>query len=294
VDTAQRRKWESDRVCRIWHADVCHLWMRDEKGGTTKTFVHGILDDHSRYVVALRACEAETENDWLEVLVEALMRYPAPEVLYVDNGAAYRGDLLTLAGAELGIRVVHAKPYDPEARGKMERFWRTMRQRLWSTATPGPDLQSTNAALLAWLDADYHQRPHGGLMGVTPKERFKRGVRELVAPLTVQEIAHALVAERTAKVKKDATFSVDGTLYEVTGRHLAGKVLTLGVDPFTGKVLHAKQDGQPVVFAECDPKANARRGRASSPTDNDSKKAPKPRFDRISSLLAAARKVTDA
>ncbi len=109
-----RRRWEADRPCRIWHADVCHVWLREADGTAVKAYVHGFLDDHSRFVPGLDARAGETENDLLAVLVEALLRYPAPEVLYVDNGSTYRGELLTLALARLGIRVVHPAPYDPE------------------------------------------------------------------------------------------------------------------------------------------------------------------------------------
>jgi transposase InsO family protein len=285
-----RRRWEADRVCKIWHADVCHVWMRGPGGETIKAYVHGILDDHSRYIVALRACEAESENDLLAVLVEALLRFPAPDVLYVDNGATYRGQLLTLAAAKLGIRVVHPQPHDPEARGKMERFWRTMRQRLIDVHTPGPTLHDLNAALLAWLDVDYHPRRHGGLLGQTPKKRFHAGVQDLAAPRTAQELAAALVIERTAKVRKDATFSVSGKLYEVTGRYLAGKIVEVKLDPFTEQALSASVDGQAVRFSACDPKANAKRGRGEAAVSPPATR----RFDRVRSLLAAAREVIDA
>ena len=285
-----RRRWEADRVCRIWHADVCHVWVRTADGEAFKAYVHGILDDHSRYVVALHAAPAETENDLLCVLTEALLRFPAPDVLYVDNGSTYRGQLLTLAAGKLGIRVVHPQPHDPEARGKMERFWRTMRQRLIDLHTPGPTLHELNAALLAWLDVDYHPRKHGGLLGDTPRSRFQAGVRALAAPRTAQDLAAALTVPREAKIRKDATFSVEGNLYEVTGRHLAGRTISLALDPFTEGVLSATIDGQDVRFSRCDPRANASRGRATTTVPSP----PTGRFDRIASLLAAAREVTDA
>ena len=157
-----RRRWETDRICRVWHADVCHVWRRRPDGGAEKVYVHAILDDHARFVVAMKACVAETENDLLELLVEALLRYPGCEVLYVDSGSTYRGDLLTLALDKLGIRVVHPAPYDPEARGKMERYWRTLRQRLLDHDDAPRTLHELNAALLAWLDADYHRRRTAG------------------------------------------------------------------------------------------------------------------------------------
>lgn len=285
-----RRRWEADRVCRIWHADVCHAWRTTETGETVKVYIHGILDDHSRYVLALMACESETENDLLGQLAETLTRYPAPDRFYVDNGATYRGDMLTLALDRLGVRCLHAAPYDPEARGKMERFWRTLRQRLLDVDETPRTLHDYNAALLAWLDADYHPRKHAGLFGDTPARRFRQGVKSLPSPRSLRDIAKALVIHKTAKVRKDATFSVFGTRYEVRGRHLAGKSIQVDVDPFTKAVLGVSLDATAVTFGPCDAIVNGKTGRGDA-TDTAATKVH--RFERISSLLKAAREVTD-
>ena len=285
-----RRRWETDRVCRVWHADVCHVWRRLPNGGVEKVYIHAILDDHSRFIVAMKACVAETENDLLELLVDALLRYPACEVFYVDNGSTYRGDLLTLALDRLGVRVLHAAPYDPEARGKMERVWRTLRQRLLDHDEVPRTLHELNAALLAWLDTDYHRRQHGGLMGDSPGRRFRAGLLELAGPKSTEELARALEVTRTAKVRKDATFSVNGTLYEVRGRHLSGKTIEVAIDPFTSKVLRASDKGTAVVFGPCDARANARRERAETVQEP---KRSTDRFQRIAGVLQAARELHD-
>ncbi len=292
VRARDRRRWETDRACRVWHTDVCHVWRHVPGGGVERVYVHALLDDHSRYVVAIKACVSETENELLELLVEALLRYPAPEALYTDNGSTYRGDVLALALDRLGIRLLQAAPYDPEARGKMERFWRTLRQRLLDHdgATPR-SLHEMNAALLAWVDTDYHRRQHAGLLGDRPGSLFRDGIARLPGPKSAEELARALEVHRTAKVRKDATFSVDGTLFEVRGRHLAGKTVDVILDPFTGKVIRVHHDEVEVPFGVCDARANARRGRA-EPTEV-TPSASTDRFQRIAGVLQAAREVRD-
>jgi len=280
-----RRRWQADRACKIWHADVCHVWRRDADGQPHKAYVHGILDDCTRYVVALEAREHEREVDLLSVLCAALLRYPAPEALYVDNGACYRGDVLALCCERLGIRLVHAAPYDPESRGKMERFWRTMRGRCTDFLPAGASLHDVNAALLAFLDEDYHRRPHAGLLGDRPIRRFQEEIVALASPRTARELAEALEVTVTCLVRKDATFQLDGRLFEVAGRHLAGKKITLVVDPFDGAPLRASYQDKPVVIGSCDPVRNGRRGRPEIAA-NAKKTTP---FDPIAALLAAAR-----
>lgn len=287
-----RRKWETDRVCRLWHTDVCHVWRQLPNGGVKKVYIHAILDDHSRFVVALKACEAETENDLLALLVETLLRFPKPDVFYADNGSTYRGDLLAKALDTVDIRLLHAGPYDPQARGKMERFWRTLRQRLLDHDTQPHSMHSLNAVLAAWLDVDYHQRPHGGLMGVTPAKRFHMGRKDLPAPMTLESLAHALVVTRTAKVRKDATFSVNSVLYEVQGRHHCGKSVVVHIDPFTDRVIRVVRDDVALRFNECDVTRNATRGRGDVAPAPEESTAPD-RFQRTARLLASAREKTD-
>lgn len=286
----QQRRWQAERACAIWHADVCHVWLRDRENRPRKAYIHGILDDCTRFVPALEARDSEREVDLLSVLCGALLRFPATAVFYVDNGSCYRGEVLALAGERLGIRVVHAQPYDPEARGKMERFWRTMRQRCTDHLPTDATLHDVNAALLAWLDEDYHRRPHAGLLGETPLRRFQADLVGQPEPLTARRLAEALLVTVHPTIRKDATFQLNGRTYEITGRHLAGRRIEVLVDPFTEEPIRASLQGQAVVFGLCDPVANAHRGR---PGPSDIPKAPTTPFDPIAALLARARKDPD-
>lgn len=280
----ERRRWQARRVGAIWHGDVCHVWRHDENGLPRKVYVHALMDDYSRFVVALEARAQEREVDMLAVLCRALMMFPAPEVLYLDNGSCYRGDTLALACTHLDIRLVHPAPYDPEARGTQERLWRTLRQQVTDHVqkhTPN----ELNVALKAWLDTRYHRRPHAGLLGKTPRAVFLEGAKALPAPRTARELARALEVPVTRKVAGDSTFTLDGQIWEVAGRHLAGQRIEVVVDPFTGAPLRATHDGRPVVIGRCDPIHNGQRGRA--PTAEPP--APTVPFDPIVGLLAAAR-----
>lgn len=283
-----RRRWEASRVGALWHGDVCHVWLRDLAGKPRKVYVHGLLDDLSRYVVGLEARDTEREVDALSVLCSAILRFPSPDGLYLDNGACYRGDKLALACARLDVKLIHAQPYDPQSRGKMERFWRTLRQRCTDHLPRGSSLQDVNAALLAFLDADYHIRPHSSLMGENPLKRFQAGLAGLPRPRTPKELARALEITVRRRVAGDATFTVDGRTFEVRGRHLAHKIIDVVVDPFDGVVLRALYHDAVVVVGACDPALNRSRRRATP----DEPPVPTVPFDPIAALLARARKET--
>lgn len=286
TDRRERRRWEAARVGALWHGDVCHIWVRSLAGVPRKLYVHGLLDDHSRYVPFLEAREAEREVDMLAVFCAALLRFPAPDVLYLDNGACYRGDTLALTCARLGIRLVHAEPYDPQARGKQERFWRTLRQRCTDHLPPGATLHDVNDALLAFLDAEYHARPHAGLMGESPVRRFHAGLHALGPARSAKELAAALEVTVKRRIGNALTFSLEGKLFEVRGRHLVGKSVEVVLDAFTSAPLRVLCDAKPVVFGLCDMAANRHRRRI------EAAPVPEPTvpFDPIAALLQKARK----
>ncbi len=286
----QRRRWRAAHPGDLWHGDVCHVVLAEGQQRSRRVLVHGFLDDASRYFVALSARTHERERDTLEVLCGALLRHPPPRVLYLDNGSCYRGEVLALVCKRLGIHLIHAKPYSPEARGKMERAWRTLRQRCTDHLRPAASLHRVDQALAAWLDADYHRRPHAGLMGDKPGRYYKHNQPGDRVPLTLAQLARALEVSVRRQVRKDATFDIDGTSYEVTGRHIAGKRVDVVLDGLTGQVLRVRHQKQPVRFGLCDARANRNRKR---PATEPSEPTPESPFDPISALIAQAREVDD-
>jgi hypothetical protein len=169
----------------------------------------------------------------------------------------------------------------------MERFWRTLRSRCLDHLPSDATLHDLNAALLAFLDADYQGRPHAGLLGDRPIRVFREGITALPSPKTAKELAHALEVHTKRKVRNDCTFSVESRLYEVSGRHLAGKAIEVVLDPFTDLPLRATYQGTPIHVGPCDATANSRRRRPVVTTDDRQSTIP---FDPIAALLAAARK----
>ncbi len=282
---SQRRRWQAAHPGDMWHSDVCHV-----KPGPRLFLVHGFLDDTSRFVPALVARTTEREQDLLEVFLGALLRNPPPRMLYVDNGAGYRGNVLALVCKRLDIRLVHAAPYSPEARGKMERFWRTMRQRCTDHLSSDVSLHDVNQALWAWLDTDYSRHPHGGLMGQTPRRFYREKLPAQRVPLTPKQLARALEVELTRQVRRDSTFDVDGVVYEVAGRHLAGKRITVTCDGLTGKLLRATWQNKDLRFGRCDAVGNRGRRRPTPEVESTSADTP---FDPIAALLAKAREAGD-
>jgi putative transposase len=260
-ESKTRLRWQAERPGALWHGDVCHLTGCTVSGKTTPVRIHGLLDDASRYVIALEAHTTEKEVDMLGMTVDALRREGKPDGLYLDNGSTYRGDILKTACARLGITLLHAKPYDPEARGKMERFWRTLRQGCLNYLGAVASLEDINATLRAFLDKRYHPAPHAGLMGKSPAKVYAaRPAGE--GAVDDKALRVALTERSRRRVSGDNIVSVDGVAWQLDQGYLAGQIVTVGrcfVAPHEPPWV--EHEGKRLVLHPVDPESNARRKR---------------------------------
>lgn len=257
-----RLRWQAAAPDALWHADVCHGPAMQLGGVRTPLRIHGMLDDCSRYVVALEAHASEQEQDMLHVLTRALRVHGKPDVLFLDNGSTYRGEVLQTACSRLGISLVHARPYDPEARGKMERFWRTLREGCLDHLGQAGSLDDVNRRLGAFLEQHYHPAPHAGLMGRAPLSVYAPAERA-ANQVTEAKLREALAVRERRRVRRDTTVSVLGCVYELQQGFLAGKVVDIVYsyidDPPQPEVEH---EGKRYTLCLVDPVANSRRVRA--------------------------------
>jgi hypothetical protein len=220
------------------------------------------MDDASRYVVALEAMAFEREVDMLSLLVRAVRKHGPPDAMYLDNGSTYRGETLALACARMGTTLVHAKPYDAPARGKIERFWRTLREGCLDHTGSLGSLHDLNVRLWAWLDEHYHKAPHGALVGKTPHEVFHGHPREPDA-FDETKLRDALTVHARRRLRRDNTLAMDGVDWETDLHFLAGQLVTVSrclVDPTEPPWL--EHEGKRFVLHPVDPVRNATRARS--------------------------------
>ena len=261
VDGKQRLRWEAERPGALWHGDVCHGAHLLIGGEKKPVRIHGMLDDASRYVVALEAMHQEREVDMLGLFVRALRKHGPPDALYLDNGATYRGHTLALACARMGTTLLHAKPYDAPARGKMERFWRTLRERCLDFAGTLGSLHDLNVRLYAFLDEHYHRTPHGALMGKAPETVFTASPRP--DNFDEKKLRDALTVHVRRRVRGDSTVPMDGDDWETDQGFLARRLVTVSrcmVDPTEPPWI--EHEGVRHVLVPVDPRKNAHRKRA--------------------------------
>jgi putative transposase len=230
--TKDRRRFAFEKAGELWMSDVMHGPTVMVDGRKRKTYLLALLDDATRVVPYAAFALSENTAAFLSVLKQALLRRGVPTRLYVDNGAAYRSHHLYLVCAKLGISLIHARPYQPQAKGKQERWFRTVRMQLLSilAAADTASLSALNRRLWAWVEGEYHHNPHRGLDGMTPLDRWtmSAGSIRLVEPGC--DIDELFLFEQKRKVQRDRTLSLNGVVYEVDAS-VVGETVTLRFDP---------------------------------------------------------------
>lgn len=258
-----RLRWQAEQPGALWHADVCHGPSVGIGKDKQRVRIHAILDDASRYVLALEALPSEREVDMLHLMVRALRKHGGPDVLYLDNGSTYSGNILRLGCERLAITLLHAAPYDPEARGKMERFWRTLREQCLAFMGGLGSLHDINVRLWAWLDQHYHRAPHAGLLGRTPAAVWTAAEGQRPDDhLDDDRIRDALTVRERRRVRRDTTLSVAGHTFQLDQGFLAGRVVTIAYCVLDEPPAPVVEEGETRYdLHPVDPVANAHRRR---------------------------------
>jgi len=249
-----RRRFAFERPGQLWMSDVMHGPSVAVAGkGRRKAYLIAFLDDATRLIPYAAFAMSENTAAFLPVFKQALLRRGIPERLYVDNGANFRSHHLALVCAKLGVALIHARPYQPQGKGKMERWFRTCRAQLLAhlSIDDTANLEALNRRLWAYVEGEYHHAPHRGLDGDTPLERWTRSAEDVRFPEPALDLDELFLFETQRRVQKDRTVSLHGVVYEVDAA-LVGEKVTLRYDPSApfGRPVQVLHDAQLVQLAK--------------------------------------------
>jgi transposase InsO family protein len=168
--------------CRFQRSAPNELWQMDFKGEfqlpVGRCYPLTILDDHSRFAVALQACARNTHETTQTALIQIFRRYGLPEWITCDNGPPWGSSgrsFYTKLGVwllRLGIGLSHSRPHHPQTQGKDERFHRTLEAEVlrYHQADSIPLWQQT---FDQWRDLYNTERPHEALAMQVPSSRYQ-------------------------------------------------------------------------------------------------------------------------
>lgn len=231
---AAHKKFEAEFANQIWQSDMMFgPYIPCRGGGKQQAMLYAILDDASRLIPHAQFYDDEGLESLLDCTRQGVSARGIPVRLYVDNGKVYRSVQLARIAATLGILIVHTPPYQPEGRGKIERFFRSVREQFLASldlkqVTGMADL---NARLDAWIQTAYHRAPHGGLPpNTTPLQRWQRDIERVRQLPPATDVRRLFFYRLDRVVRRDSTFLLQKRFYEAPA-HLAGQKVEVRFDP---------------------------------------------------------------
>lgn len=229
---AARKKFEAEYANQIWQSDMLYgPYVQRPEGGKRQCFLYAIIDDASRLIPHAQFYLSEGLDSLLDCLRQAVTARGIPIRLYVDNGKVFHSQQLARIAASLGILIVHSPPYQPEGRGKIERWFRTVREQFLANLDRKQTLtvETLNTRFSAWIDNGYHVAEHSTL-GTTPLLRWQRDIEQVRQILPATDVRRLFFYRVIRTVRRDSTFLLQNRFYEAPA-HLAGERIEARFDP---------------------------------------------------------------
>lgn len=231
---AARRFVRSERN-DMWQADIKFGPYIKINGKPTQIFFVGFIDDATRYIVHGEFYASHDQSIVEDCLRKAILKEGVPQRLFFDNGGEFRNKWMGRACAVLGIKLIFTAPYSPEAKGKIERFNRTIDSFLAEAALKNTEnLAEYNKLFNVWLAECYHNREHSGI-NATPETAYKSSKIPLRF-LPAETIASAFLHSEKRKVDKSGCISFNSRKYEV-GVIYIGRTVDIVYDPADTSVI---------------------------------------------------------
>lgn len=214
-------------------ADDMHAFLiPDGKGNRRKAILIAFIDDATRRIVYANFSFSERSIEFEKGILHILKAHGRIVRLYVDNGSTFVSQQTQRIMDSMGIIISHSRPGIPRGRGKIERYFRTVRDQflrpLDQESIKG--LGDLNTRFHTWLESEYHRNPHRGLEGKTPLEFWLAKARHLIPIDPTIDLDAAFRHETLRKIYNDSTFTLKSLLYEVPSI-LIGKSVKILYDP---------------------------------------------------------------
>ena len=222
LETREVRSFEASHVGALWHTDFHHGRRKvlTGDGAWVTPIALGVLDDRSRLTCHVQWYLAESAEEFVHGLMQALLKRGLPRAILMDNGAAMTARETKEGHARLGILHETTLPYSPYQNAKQEVFWAQLEGRCVAMLDGVEDLtlRMLNEATQAWVELEYNRKVHSET-AATPLARFLDGpdVSRESPGTEALRLAFMRQENRTQRLS-DGTVSIGGRRFEVPSR----------------------------------------------------------------------------
>lgn len=244
------RAFEFEYPQECWQTDVLFgPSIADKDGKRRKTYLVAVIDDCTRVITHGQFYFEQNLTTFIDTLKQSMLKRGIPKRLYLDNAFVFRSQHVMRVAANLGIQLIHSRPYKPEGRAKIERFFRTVRTQFLARVDgkTTTSLEELNSLFWSWLEGEYHSTKHRTLEE-TPLEKWLR-LSDFVRPVPHNvDLDIIFMHQAKRKVLIDGTFQLNKQKFEVLGIHV-GKKITIHYDPGDLRRVYISEEGKIVDVA---------------------------------------------
>jgi len=245
--TKSFRPFQAEHPNQIWQSDVMYgPYLPDPTRPDAKkrTYLVAVIDDYSRLICHAQFFWHERLPHLENTLHNAIIKRGIPDVFYVDNGQVFSAHQINAICAELGIRKITCRPYSPEGKGKIERFFRTVRDQFLTELTHEKvdHLHQLNHKFWAWIEQEYHQHVHSST-NESPLLRWRNSVAPFLKKIDEKQLNAIFLWREKRTVNKLGLVSVQGIQFEVS-TVLVGKTVDVRYNHFDLSKVFIYLDGR--------------------------------------------------
>lgn len=246
----ERKRFAFDKVNMLWQGDLSYGPYLKTPKKKMPTYLIAFIDDCSRIIPYAMFSYQQSFDPLKHVFKEGLLRRGIPRLVYVDNGKIYRSDMFNVICASLGINLVHTKPFDAASKGKIERFFGTVRKRFYPLLKDKPcsTIDELNRRFWIWLEEDYHRKEHSAL-GMSPLDKYLSQSSSVTTIDNPKEIEEVFWFREMRKVSSVSTVSLNKIVFEVPPQFI-GQRVELRYDSQKLENVYVFHDGKKVVRAK--------------------------------------------
>ena len=236
TENIDRRAFVMENANDCWQADTSHGPYLTINGKKTLTYLIAIIDDASRLIVGARFYYNDNSYNLQDIFKSAIKKYGVPKKLFVDNGSTYKNDQFNIICANLGLVLIHARPYSGASKGKVERFFHTMKE-TWMRGLNWNDIKSIDELnnLLDEFITTYNNSNHSSLKNennenISPNTRWFKDCNK-IKKLDNNFIDISFLHTAYPTIRSDAIAYIKSHEFEVDMKYI-GKKITVKYNPF--------------------------------------------------------------
>ena len=228
-----RRAFEMEFSNEMWDADTSHgpyLTINNKK---IKTYLIALIDDASRLITNAKFFYEDNAINFQNTFKEGLKKYGIPKKIFLDNGKTYKNEQLSIICANCGMELIYTKPYSPQSKAKIERWFHTMKE-TWMRGINWEDIENIdelNEMLNDFIN-EYNNKIHSSLtnneVNISPKERWFKD-QDKIRKIDNNQIDEYFLHTAYPTIRADSIAHIKKIEYEVPTKYI-GKKITVKYD----------------------------------------------------------------